>query len=91
MVSKVKKIAEAQSGEAVDMGPVTDITRAAMPLPKNCATCAAWVRDVRDNNVAAAFGGCARSGKTTSTYGEDRYVHYTTDTTSCSLWQPKED
>lgn len=59
--------------------------------PKRCATCAAWSRDDRDQLVKATFGGCAKSGKTTSGFGEDRYVHYTPDQASCSLWQPKED
>lgn len=58
---------------------------------KDCSTCLAWVRESRDLNAVAAFGGCARAGKTTSSYGEDRYLHYTTDVTTCSLWQPKED
>lgn len=58
--------------------------------PKRCDGCIAWVRDERDQMSKAAFGGCARSGKTTSAFGEERYLHYTTDTTSCSLWQPKE-
>ena len=56
-----------------------------------CATCHAWMRDEKDQNVAGAFGGCARTGKTSTHAGEDRFVHYTTDAQSCSLWTPKED
>lgn len=57
--------------------------------PKTCANCVAWIKDDRDQNCRAAFAGCARTGKTTSSGGEDRFVHYTTDLQTCSLWEAK--
>ena len=85
MASKVRKIAEGEGPAAT-----VDFMEIPPPTPKVCSTCAAWVRDERDQLVKAAFGGCAKTGKTTSGFGEDRYVHYTTDTQHCSQWQPKE-
>lgn len=104
MVSKVKKIVEealttmdkvegVAPGQGLGVTPdqlaaINALSKVPQPV-YSCATCTAWVRDDRDQYVKGAFGGCARSGKTTSTYGEDRFVHYTTDTNSCSMWEPK--
>lgn len=55
------------------------------PSPPHCGKCAAWRPE-----PTGIFGGCAKSGKTTSHYGESRFVHYTPDGAVCSAFQPKE-
>jgi hypothetical protein len=50
-----------------------------------CGDCSAWRPE-----AAIPFGGCAKSGLTTTHYGETRYVHYTPDGASCSAFEAKE-
>lgn len=50
-----------------------------------CSNCLSWRPE-----VGIPFGGCAKSGLTTTHYGETRYVHYTPDGASCSAFEAKE-
>jgi hypothetical protein len=53
-----------------------------------CVNCMAW----RPNPAQAnqVFGGCAKSGQTTTHFGDTRYVHYTPDLSSCSYFERKQ-
>ncbi len=56
-------------------------------LPNTCSNCIAW--KPKPNQAHPIFGGCARSGKSTTHYGDTVYIHYTTDLQSCSAWESK--
>lgn len=90
----LEKIEAAKPGEGIEIPAeqfaafntyLAERAAIASSIEAKCSNCLSWRAE-----VGIPFGGCAKSGLTTTHYGETRYVHYTPDGASCSAFEAKE-
>lgn len=90
MAKAAKSVARETEGDVSQETPVEVLTAEPgviepVEVARVCANCRSWHPE-----HASTFGGCAKTGLTTTHYGETRYVHYTPDGASCSAFEAKE-